>query len=374
MKTHPAVKIVNAMAVITAGFLSLASLHAHEGHDHAPQPGDAGAATGGPIELTDTAIANLGVETAEAEIVELRPSVELVAQVEPLPENVVQITPRFEGTIGEIFVKLGETVKEGQPLLRLVPRTIGNPDVVLKSPLNGAVTAVNVTLGQAFSPDTVLMVVGDYSKVLARGTAYENPEVLALKIGDPATLTVDVYPGHRFDGGIQRSDVGLESDSKTFEVYALIDNHEGKLRPNLLGQLSVGIGKAQQVLAVPDKSILGDLGNLFVFVRDGKAFEKRPVRTGIRSGGQVEILEGVFPGEQVVRRGNYQLQFAASTPAKKPEEAATDPAPETQAISPGFFNRSLYVGAGIGAAIALLLALIVPRRRAARPADSSRHV
>jgi cobalt-zinc-cadmium efflux system membrane fusion protein len=319
--------------------------------------------SGGPVELTDTAIANLGVETTEAEIVDLRPSVDLVAQVEPLPENVVQITPRFEGAVGEILVKLGETVKAGQPLLRVVPRTVGNPDVVLKSSLNGAVTAVNVTLGQAFSPDTVLMVVGDYSKVLARGTAYENPEVLALKIGDPATLTVDVYPGHRFDGVIQRSDVGLESESKTFEVYALVDNHEGKLRPNLLGQLSVGTGKAQPVLAVPDKSILGDLGNLFVFVRDGKVFEKRLVRIGIRSGGQVEILEGVFPGEQVVTRGNYQLQFASSATPKKKEEPAKDSVPSSNVSAPGIFNRSLYIGAGIGAAISLVLALLVPRRR-----------
>ncbi|MDX2081396.1 MAG: efflux RND transporter periplasmic adaptor subunit [Terrimicrobiaceae bacterium] len=361
MKTPRAVGTANLFVLVAAGFLSLATAHAHEGHEHAPQLGDAGAFTGGPVELTDTAISNLGVETVEAEIVELRPSVQLVAQVEPLPENVAQITPRFEGTVGEILVKLGETVKAGQPLLRVVPRTIGNPDVVLKSPLDGAVTAVNVTLGQAFSPDAVLMVVGDYSKVLARGTAYENPEVLALKIGDPATLTVDVFPGHRFDGAIQRSDVGLESESKTFEVYALIDNHDGKLRPNLLGQLSVGVGKAQSVLAVPEKAILGDLGNLFVFVRDGKVFEKRPARLGIRSGGQVEILEGVFPGEQVVTRGNYQLQFATSAAAKKPEAAA----PAGEPAEPGFLNRSLALGVAIGIALTLVLALLMPRRRAA---------
>ncbi len=361
MKTPRAVGTANLFVLVAAGFLSLATAPAHEGHEHAPQPGDAGAFTGGPVELTDTAISNLGVETVEAEIVELRPSVQLVAQVEPLPENVAQITPRFEGTVGEILVKLGETVKAGQPLLRVVPRTIGNPDVVLKSPLDGAVTAVNVTLGQAFSPDAVLMVVGDYSKVLARGTAYENPEVLALKIGDPATLTVDVFPGHRFDGAIQRSDVGLESESKTFEVYALIDNHDGRLRPNLLGRLSVGVGKAQSVLAVPDKAILGDLGNLFVFVRDGKVFEKRPVRLGIRSGGQVEILEGVFPGEHVVTRGNYQLQFATSAAAKKPEAAAPAGKPD----KPGFLNRSLALGVAIGIALTLVLALLMPRRRAA---------
>jgi len=361
MKKNP---LRNGNWVWGAVFALAMPAFAHEGHDHAPQPGGASGNMSGPVELSDTAIANLGVETVEATIVELQPSVQLVAQVEPLPEKVAQITARFDGTVGEILVKLGEPVKTGQPLIRLVPRTIGNPEVMVKSPLAGAVTKVNVTLGQAFSPDTVLMVVGDYSNVLARGIAYENPEVLALKIGDPATLTVDVFPGHPFAGVIQRSDVGLESDSKSFEVYSLIDNHDGQLRPNLLGQLSVGIGKAQAVLAVPEKAILGDLGNLFAFVREGNTFEKRPVRLGIKTGGQVEILDGIFPGEQVVTRGNYQLQYASGVPKNvkgtvKPETAITPP---SQSV---FFNSSLFIGMGIGAVIVLTLSLLLSRRKAA---------
>ncbi len=347
---------------IAFALAALAPAFAHEGHDHGPQPGET--AGSGPVELSEAAISNLGVETAEATIVELQPSVQLVAQVEPLPENVAQITPRFDGTVGEILVKLGESVKAGQPLLRLVPRTIGNPEVIVKSPLSGAVTKVNVTLGQAFAPDTVLLVIGDYSSVLARGIAYESPEILALKIGDPATLAIDVFPGHRFEGVIQRSDVGLESDSKTFEVYALIDNHEGRLRPNLLGQLSVATGKAQPVLAVPEKAILGDLGNYFAFVREGNTFEKRPVRLGIKSGGQVEILEGVYPGEQIVTRGNYQLQYASGAPKKAESNAATHEAADTSA-HPGFFNQSLFIGAGAGAVTVLILSLLLPRRKAA---------
>jgi len=363
-KKHP---VRNLSSLLAAAFVlaSLTAAFAHEGHEHAPQPGDAAAGAAGPVELTDSAISNLGVETVTAEIVELRASVQLVAQVEPLPEKVAQITPRFDGTVTEIFVKLGEPVKVGQPLLRLAPRTVGNPEVILKTPLGGVVTKVNVIIGQGFAPESVLMVVGDYSSVLARGTAYEDPAVLALKIGAPATLIVGVFPGDRFAGTIQRADVGLESDSKTFEVYALIDNNDGKLRPNLLGELSVGVGKVQQVLAVPERAILGDLGNLFVFVREGNVFEKRAIRSGIRSGGQVEIIEGVFPGEQVVTRGNYQLQFASGAPKKEASEKPGATPPPQAATPAGFFNRSLYIGAGLGAAITLILALALPRRRIA---------
>jgi hypothetical protein len=70
---------------------------------------------------------------------------------------------------------------------------------------------------------------------------------------------------------------------------------------------------------VPQRAVLGDLGNLFVFVRDGNTFERRNVVLGMKAGEQVEVIEGVLPGDNVVTEGHYQLQFATSA---KPKEAA----------------------------------------------------
>jgi hypothetical protein len=88
----------------------------------------------------------------------------------------------------------------------------------------------------------------------------------------------------------------------------------------------VAIGEAQEALAVPDRAVLGDVGNLFVFVRDGNTFERRNVVLGIRSGEMIEITEGVLPGEQVVTQGHYQLQFATAD-AKKTAAAADEHGP-----------------------------------------------
>ena len=93
----------------------------------------------------------------------------------------------------------------------------------------------------------------------------------------------------------------------------LLDNPELQLRPNMQASVSIAIGEAQEVLAVPQRAVLGDLGNLFVFVRDGNTFERRNVVVGMKAGDQVEIVEGVLPGDNVVTEGNYQLQFATTT-------------------------------------------------------------
>jgi len=319
-------------------------LWAHEGHDHGAWPA-AGAATG-PLELSEAAMANLGIQTVEAALVEMTPTLEMMAQLTPLPERVAQVTPGFEGSVQEIWVKLGEPVKAGQPLMVVRPRMVGNPSVTLRSAIDGVVTAVNVTLGQAFSPEATLMTVADYSRMLARGVTYESREMLDVRIGAPARVELDVAPGRVYEGIIQRADVGLGAQAKTFEVYAELENSDGRLRPNLMGKLSVALGKPELCLAVPQKAVLGELGEHFVFVREGSQFERRVVKLGQRSGGMQEIIEGVLPGEQVVTQGAYQLQYAtgSAAPQEQKDEAVVE---EPRSVSASVWWALGGVAAGV---------------------------
>jgi multidrug efflux pump subunit AcrA (membrane-fusion protein) len=246
----------------------------------------------------------------------------MIGRIEGLPERQAKIAPRAEGRVVEILVKLGDRVSAGQPLIRFEPLTVGNPPVILRSPIAGFVIRQDASIAQSLTPETVLMEVADYSQVLARGMTFESPDLSLIKPAQSARVRLDVFPDRTFEGKVQRLDVGLEKESRTFEVYVLLDNPDLQLRPNMQASVSVAIGEAQEVLAVPERAILGDLGNLFVFVRDGTTFERRNVVVGMKAGDQVEIVEGVLPGDKVVTQGQYQLQFA--TGAGKNVAAAAD--------------------------------------------------
>lgn len=331
-------------------------VRAHEGHDHGALPGAGAGERTGPLILSDSSIANLGIKTAEADLVEMAPSLEMLAQITPLPENLSQVTPGFEGTVVKLLAKLGERVEANQPLLILAPRMVGNPNVTVRAAISGVVTAVNVTLGQGFAADAPLMTVADYSRILARGTAYESRAILDVKIGAAAKVQVDVSPEETYTGVIQRADAGLGADAKTFEVYAVLENSGLKLRPNLLGRLSVALGKPESVLAVPQKSVLGEMGERFLYVREGSQFERRTVVLGRRSGGMQEIIEGVVPGEQVVVQGNYQLQYATSSaPTEKKELPAMPMIDASSAVNP----MPGWIWALSGGAVGLLLGWII---------------
>ena len=293
---------------------------AHEGHVHGPEAGEDSPAFG-PITLSKETIQNLAVQTVEANPAPLQRSLQMAARIEGLPERQAKISPRAEGRVAEILVKLGDRVTAGQPLLRFDPLTVGNPPVILKSPIDGFVVRQDASIGQSLRPDSVLMEVADYTQVLARATTFESPDLSAINAGDAARVQVQVFSDQIFDGKVQRLDVRLERESGTFEVYVLLDNPELKLRPNMQATATIGIGEAQEVVAVPQRCVLGDLGNLFVFVQTDQpdTFERRNVVVGMKAGDLVEIVEGVLPGEKVVTQGNYQLQFAATS--KKTEEA-----------------------------------------------------
>ncbi|WP_415909265.1 efflux RND transporter periplasmic adaptor subunit [Oleiharenicola sp. Vm1] len=328
MRIHP--RRLAWITLVIVSFIFAARLGAHAGHDHGPQVGDTAAV--GPVKLTATARQNLGIELYEAQIVELRKTIPLLARVQAIPERTARMSARIEGQVSEIYVKLGQTVKQGEPLLKLVPRAIDTPAVLLRAPFDGVIMAQNASVGLPFTPETVLVELADLTKVLVRGVAYEDANLANVREGAPVTVQLDFYGSEKFSGAIERIAPALDPETRTFEVYALVANPDLRLKPNLQGSLFVGVGEPVPTVAVPSRAILGSLGALFVFVEtEENTFERRAVTTGMKSGDTVEIVEGVLPGDKVVVRGNYQLQFATTKPTQAAPADKAQPAPAEDA-------------------------------------------
>lgn len=311
-----------AVTSLVAIALSSPALKAHEGHDHGPKLGEA--ATIGPVTLPPQARQNLGVETIEASISEIRKTTALLARVQSLPERTARLSARIEGQVSEIYVKLGQKVKAGDALLKLTPRAIDTPAVLLRAPIDGVIMVQNASVGFPFTPETVLVEVSDLSQVLVRGVAYENADLSSIQEGTAVTVRLDFFSAETFTGHVERIAPALDPETRTFEIYALVDNQQLRLKPNLQGTMAVGVGEPSVGILLPSRAVLGGLGNFFIFVEtEENTFERRTVVTGIRSGNDVEIVEGVLPGDRVVVRGNYQLQFAAPKTGEAPAAPGT---------------------------------------------------
>lgn len=282
------------------------------GHDHGEgQFNGSGATTS--FTLKETTISNLGIKTVTADISPVRASSRMLAQIKLLPEKQAVITPRFQGKVTDIKVKLGEAISRGQALVTLQPISIGNAPVTLDAPISGVLSRQMVVTGQVVNPGDILMEVSDRAQVLAKGVTYESEALGAIRTGQKAQVTIGSLNGKSFTGTVQRIDPAIDENERTYSVFALLNNPDGLLIPHMQGQMEIFTGGEEQLLTVPSEAVLGTVGQHFIYVRDGNYFERRDVTLGVSRGGQKEIISGVVPGEEVVIQGNYQLQYV--TPA-----------------------------------------------------------
>ena len=295
---------------------------AHAGHDKAP--GEEGeAAVSGPIAISAEAKTNLKLTVEDAELRTLEKTFMVIGQIEAIPNRSAAVTSRIAGRVLSIKATEGERVIKGQPIIEVESRQVGNPPprVQYEAPIDGVVTHRDVLLNDSVEPDKHLLEIVDMSEVYAEGQIFEG-QLSRVRTGQKVRISVESYPGEIFEGKIDLMSAALDPETRTLKVWARVPNPDGKLRPNMRATLNIVTDQADSVVAIPHSAVLGDAGNLFVFVQTddaGLIYEKRSVVTGTKDDRYFEIMEGIFPGDKVVTLGNYQLQYVTTRkPAAKP--------------------------------------------------------
>ncbi len=289
--------------------------HGHDDHDHEHEGAD------GAITLTPVQMANLGIDTVTAEIRTVRETVDLISSVEVLPERQAHVSPRFDGQIRSVRVTLGDQVTAGDRLVVVEPIIAGASTLTLTAPISGVISGQAARIGQTVRATSVLFEISDHSRMLLHGTMMESPDITRIRAGQTATVFLDALPGEPLTAEVARVYMAREAGTGLFTVHAEVDNPDGRLYPGMMGTMSIAVDDAVMGIVVPSRAILGSMGDRFVFVRTGDEFERRSVVEGLRSGADTEVLEGVFPGEDVVVQGHYQLQYMGEGAAGLP----TDP-------------------------------------------------
>jgi HlyD family secretion protein len=177
----------------------------------------------------------------------------------------------------------------------------------IRSPINGVVTDRSLYPGEMAAAGTPLLTVMDTSSVIARAHIPQDQAAL-LRLGDKAAITV---PGEEdpIEGKVTVVSPALDPNSTTVEVWVQAKNPKGRLRPGTSVQISMLARAVPNSLVVPAAAVLTSPdGSNYVMVAgsDNKAHQKT-VKTGIKQGDQVQIVEGLAEGERVITSGAYGL-------------------------------------------------------------------
>ncbi len=168
----------------------------------------------------------------------------------------------------------------------------------LYAPGDGAVREKKTSVGEYLAAGTPVATIVRLHPLRLRVEVPER-EAVGIRAGLPVKITVDQDAG-AYAGRVVRLSPAIQEQSRTLIIEAEVDNQQGRLRPGAFARAEIQTSTTSGVVTIPPSAIISFAGIQKVYlVQNGKAVE-RPVITGKRETGWVEITEGLQLGDEVV--------------------------------------------------------------------------
>ena len=266
------------------------------------------------IILSEQGVKNLRIETDEATERTFEETFFAIGRIETLPNARSVVSSRIAGRVAEINGFVGDQVRRGDVLVRVESRQPGNPPPIisLEAKSSGMILNNHVTLGEPVEPDKEMLDIVDLSKVWAVAKVPES-EAGQMKAGTKARIRVTAAGGKIMEGTLLRLGAEADRDSNTIDAIFELSNPDFIIRPGMRAEFSIIINSREDVLSIPRSAVQGDPTNRVVFVKDfdlENAYIKVPLELGIKNDLYMEVISGLFPGDEVVTNGSYALSFA----------------------------------------------------------------
>jgi cobalt-zinc-cadmium efflux system membrane fusion protein len=177
--------------------------------------------------------------------------------------------------------------------------------VPIISPIAGTVVARKVGPGQYVrnDPPDQLYVVADLSTMWLKAFVPEI-DIPFIHVGQDIEVKVTALPGLTFGARVTHVGAVFEATTRRIEVRSEVANPGGALKADMFASFKITTAESVTALAVPIDAVIRDADASYVWVqREPMLFERRPVRIGIEQDGQMQIREGLTPGELAVARG-----------------------------------------------------------------------
>ena len=235
---------------------------------------------------------------------------------------------------------------------------------VINSPMAGTVASRSVDIGEGASPGLPVMRIVNSNPIRVDCQVSEL-DVDKVKVGDEGVTTVDGLPGQEFVGRVMAVTPQAVKNERNYIARVAVDNPQATIKSGMFARVKLVISEKSDVVIVTRDCLAerGEERHAYV-VTDG-VIKVRKVKVGVTNGVEMEILDGVRPGEQLVSAGQSMLadgqkvtpvttasgeprtelpgaQPPAKNAASTPVEAGPKPAPEpgvAPANEPGAKSR-----------------------------------
>jgi membrane fusion protein (multidrug efflux system) len=181
-------------------------------------------------------------------------------------------------------------------------------DRLVKAPFGGVVGLRKLSLGALVQPGDLITTLDD-DRVMKLEFPVPSTFLEALRRGLPVVAMARAYGDRKFRGEINSIDSRVDPVTRSIVVRAVLPNPDRALKPGLLMRVEL-LKNPREGVVIPETA-LAPLGQrqfvLVVNAAQDYQVERREIKIGARQPGEVEVVEGLKPGEKVITHG---LQIA----------------------------------------------------------------
>ncbi len=330
------------------------------GMDYIPVYEDDSAGSSKTVRVSLDKVQRVGVRTEPAARRQLRQEIRATGTVVPNERGVAVITVKFSGFVESLAVPLtGTEVRAGDPLMRV---WVESPELLRKqvdlllamrgatasegqrisveaaernlrlfdfpqsaidqvkrtgeplrsftwvAPVSGTVIEKPAMAGMRFQAGDALYRLVDLSTVWVMAEVAER-DLGLVKAGQSASVRLRTETSGSAVGRVEFVYPDISMTARTGRLRIQLTNTDRAIKLGAFADVTIEAAASNgEVIAIPDSAVIDSGTRHVAFVARGEGmFEPRDVTLGRRSGGFVEVRDGIAEGEQVVVRGNFLI-------------------------------------------------------------------
>jgi RND family efflux transporter MFP subunit len=265
------------------------------------------------------------------------------------------------GTIKRIYVDEGQTVRQGQLIAELDPTTLQNAytisktsleqaqdtynrmkelhdagslpemqwiqienqlksataqeaiarkslsDTKLYAPFSGYISSKIAEIGQNASPGMPIVKLVNIGSVKVKISVPED-DIQRIAQHSSMKVVVPALGNREFEGQVKERGVSADPRSRTYEVKATIQNHDGQLLPGMICQVFTNYMQGSTGVFVPANLVQLDSDNkTFVWVVNGERALKREIIIDGESAQGAKVSFGLVAGDKLIVAGQQKV-------------------------------------------------------------------
>lgn len=147
----------------------------------------------------------------------------------------------------------------------------------------------------------------DLSRIWVIADIYED-ELPWVRVGDEVEIQLTGIPGRTFTGQLTYIYPYAEAKTRTVKVRLEFENPDLVLKPDMYANVTIHVASQLDAVVIPSEAVVrsGVRDQVFVLRGPGK-FEPREVKLGVSSGGLIQVIDGLMPGEEIVTSGQFLI-------------------------------------------------------------------